>query len=429
MRTRVVYLVLDGAAGNPSLGATAFMRAQKPGLDRIAREGVCGLAYTIARGVAPESDAAVLSILGYDPDKYYPGRGPLEALGAGMELGEGQIALRGNFATVEPGTGRILDRRVGRSLGDEEGRELAASLDGMELDSGRGRAWVRHTVSHRLVVVMEHEEPLSPLITNTDPAYERRGLLSEALPNPPSTIQEARPMVDDPRAALAARLVNEFTRRALELLRDHPVNLRRRAQGRLEANAVLLRDAGAKPKGLPPFQEYHRLWGPATAVVEMPVEKGIARLLGMEVIELRPPRGDPGKVYRERLESTLEALRGSALVYVHLKGPDEPGHDGNADVKSRIIGDIDEHFVRPLIEESLRRSEPFAIAVTSDHATPCPLKAHSGDPVPLAVWHPSIEGDTVQGFTEGECARGSLGVVERGHEILPRVMNVLRRVG
>ncbi len=429
MVPRVVYLVLDGAAGSPRLGATALMRARKPGLDRIAREGVCGLAYTIARGVAPESDAAVLSILGYDPDKYYPGRGPLEALGAGMELGEGQIALRGNFATVEPGTGRILDRRVGRSLGDEEGRELAATLDGMELDSGRGRARVRHTVSHRLVVVMEHEQPLSPLITNTDPAYERRGLLSEALPNPPSTIQEARPMVEDPRATLAARLVNEFTKKALELLRDHPVNLRRRSRGLLEANAVLLRDAGARPEGLPPFREHHGLWGPATAVVEMPVEKGIARLLGMEVVELEPPRGDPGEVYRERLARTLEALRKSALVYVHLKGPDEPGHDGDTNAKSRVIGDIDKHFVRPLLEESLKNGEPFAVVVTSDHATPCPLKAHSGDPVPLAVWHPGLKGDSAQGFTEEECARGSLGVVERGHEILTRVMDVLSRVG
>jgi len=414
---KVVYLVIDGAAGNPAVEKTALQEAHKPNLDTIARKGRCGLVYTVERGVAPESDVAVLSILGYDPQVYYTGRGPLEALGVGLELKEGwEIALRGNFATVDPSTLEIVDRRAGRRIGGEEGARLASAIDGMQLDNGNGYAKVRHTIGHRVVVVIGHKHhKLSYMITNTDPAYVRRGLISEAAPVYVNKIAEASPLEATKEVAVACRLVNEFTNKAIEVLSKHPVNEARRKQGLPEANAVLLRDAGGKMPRLPPIERIFKPGLRYAALAEMPVEIGIASAAGFKVVSAPPPTGNVKQDYEIRASLTLKALEEADFVYVHIKGPDEPGHDGNCSEKRRIIEEIDRHFVGRLLDEG----DNLAFIITSDHATPCYLKAHSSDPVPLVVYCEGIAPDGVQRFDEESCKHGSLGVLESGTRILP----------
>ncbi|MDK2384332.1 MAG: phosphonopyruvate decarboxylase, partial [Candidatus Korarchaeota archaeon] len=237
---KLVYLVLDGAADSLEHRPTPLEAAETPGLDSLARRARGGMHFSVGRGYAPESDAAVLSLLGYDPGKYYTGRGPLEALGAGIRIREGwEVAFRANFATVDPGSRRIIDRRAGRSLSSDEAHKLAEALDNMELMGGEAYARVRATIGHRAVVVLGHRRHrLSGNVDNTDPAYVRRGRVSVAVPEPLFIIRQARPLDPSPEARLTAQLANEFTDKAIEVLDDHPVNRDRAARGLPKANAV-----------------------------------------------------------------------------------------------------------------------------------------------------------------------------------------------
>jgi len=419
---KLLYLVVDGVADRLSDEVTTLDLASKPGLDYIAEKGVCGVMYTVGKGIAPESDVAVISLLGYDPFKYYTGRGPLEALGAGVPFKEGyEVAFRANFATVDPGTLRIIDRRVGRSLRGEEARVLAEALDGMTLSNG-GYVRVKATVGHRAVVVIGCEtRRLSPMVENNDPAYGREGYVSVALREYEPFIKEVKPLDNSPEAGLTAVLVNEFTRKAIEVLDKHPVNRERRRRGEPPANAILLRDAGSE---LPKVEPLPRRYGLKFALVaEMPVELGIGRAFGADVMEVPLISGDVEGGYGVRLKLVKELLKTHDVIYVHLKGPDEPGHDGNMELKRRRVEEIDKYFITPLIS-SLGSVE--AVLVTSDHATPPSVKVHTDDPVPIALMYHGIEPDDVRRFSEKECVKGRLGVIEHGWELLPKVLKMLK---
>ncbi len=418
---RLLFVVLDGAPDGFG-SRSSLAGARKPVIDGLAGSAVCGLAYTVGRGVAPESDVAVLSLLGYDPARYYTGRGPLEALGAGIEFRSGDVAVRANFATVDPSSWRIIDRRAGRSLSSREARVLAEALDGMSLDGGRATAIFRATIGHRGVLVLRHSTvKLEAWITNTDPAYERVGLISHARMKFEPYIQEAKPLRDTPGARKAAELVNEFTAKAIEVLDKHPLNEERRRRGLLPANAVLLRDAGDR---LPPAEPFEEKYGFRMAsIVEMVVERGIARAIGLYDHQVPVEGRSKEEILEGEAKLAAKLLSEYGGVYVHLKGPDEPGHDGDYEGKVRSIEIIDKHFfakILPLIDR-----ENTVILVTSDHATPWYLKAHSDDPVPVMVSHPKFKGPGK--FDETTCRENNtLGLIEGGHEILPTVLNLVR---
>ncbi len=419
----LILLILDGAADRPVDGRTPLSVANTPGLHRLAEHAVCGTHYPVAPGVAPESDLATLSLLGYDPERYYTGRGPLEALGVGLELREGhEVAFRANFATIDPVTRQIIDRRVGRSLTSEEARQLAEALDGMELSGGDGYARVRATIGHRAVVIIgSRSRRLSAAVQNIDPAYVRRGLISEAVPNPSMILPRCEPLEDTPEARYTCRLVDEFVDRAIEVLEMHPVNAERAKRGLLKANAVLLRDAGDKVPHLPPITNIVGL-DAAYGIAEMPVEVGIAKAAHMEPIPVSPPSGDIARDMPERLEATLSAVRRGGFVYVHLKGPDEPGHDGDFERKKEAIEQIDKHFIQPLLE-SINIDE-VAILVTSDHATPWSLKSHSGDPVPWMLSYAAINEGPGR-FDEMTCSEKARAKLKHGWELLPLARRIL----
>ena len=419
---KLLYLVLDGMADSIADKKTSLEIAYKPGLDYVAEHGICGLMYPISRGVAPESDAAVISILSYNPHRYYTGRGPLEALGANMRFKEEiEVAFRANFATVDPQTLKIIDRRAGRGLRTEEAKKLAKAIDGLELKYN-SYAKVKATVGHRAVVIIGSKSyKLSPMVDNTDPAYGRKGLISVAVKHYSPYIKQVKPLEETLEAKITAEIVNEFTRKTVEILDKHSVNIERRKRGLLPANVILLRDAGNKlPKATPLPEKFNIKFA---LLAEMPVELGIGRAFGAHVEEVPLPTGNPKKDYEVRLEKTLKLLRNFNIVYVHLKGPDEPGHDGNLELKKRKIEEIDKYFVRPFLKNI---SKEIAVMVTADHATPPSAKAHTGDPVPVAIMCSSLEPDSVKKFTEKECTKGKLGVIEHGWELLPRILEIIR---
>jgi len=420
---KLIYVVIDGMADLPirELGnETPLGAADTPCMDRLAWNGRTGLMYTVGEGIAPESDVGVISILGYDPFRYSTGRGVLEAVGAGLSMKDGYLAMRCNFATVKGATS-IVDRRAGRDLTTEEAQRLAEAVqEKVQLTSNPATFKFRSTVGHRAVLVIRSRTGnLSSQISNTDPAYTRLEGLGVAEKNAKMVLKKCEPLKKNRAAQTAARLVNEFTDKSHEILDSHEINGKREKSGRPKANAILARDAGHL---LPRFFNINRKYGVSFAcLADMPVERGIAKLAGMRLIDLPPPSKDLKKDCLVRVQRLLGVISQYDCFYIHIKGPDEPGHDGNFQLKMQMIETIDRFFFGELLPRiDLRDS---IICVTSDHATPCRLKAHSDDPVPVLIEGNKIKGDRVTKFSEKECERGSLSTLLHGYQLMPKLMS------
>lgn len=405
---KVGYVLLDGCGDRPvpSLNYTTPLEsAYTPNLDRIASRSKLGTVTTVGRGIAPESDIAVFSMLGYSFPSGYPGRGVVEAVGAGLDVKDGDLALRANLASAK---GRkIVDRRAGRDLSQEEAEGLARDLGGVKLDGASFE--FKATVSYRGVLVIRGSRPLSAAITNTDPAYAKVGGFGAArVTSGSESVRRSVPERKDPAALLAARLVNEFTVMAQRMLDQSEVNKERVRRGKLPANLVLLRDAGDHLPKLPSFEERFGMKG--TALVEMPAEVGIAKMLGMRMVKIKDR-----KSLEEKASLFASEVSEGTVVYVHIKGPDEFGHDGDAKGKKKSIEAIDRDFF-----SSPALGHPdLRFAVSCDHATPSALKMHSSDPVPLLITADG-KGEGKR-FTESNASHGTLGHL-RGVDALDLVL-------
>ncbi|MBC7319472.1 2,3-bisphosphoglycerate-independent phosphoglycerate mutase [bacterium] len=423
---KLLYIVLDGLGDRPCKeldGKTPLESADTPNMDDLARKGKTGLVDTVGPGIAPESDIAVISILGYDAEKYYTGRGPLECFAVGIDVQPGDLAFRVNFATMDENR-YLTDRRAGRDLTTEEARALAEEVNSkVKLTSHPAEFKFVSTVGHRGVLWIRCKEgPLSANITNTDPAYDKIGYFGVAKEKFEPYLQVCKPLDNSIEAKRAADLTNEFVEKSHIVLNNAEVNLRRRSQGKMMGNVILTRDAGDK---LPQFPNIKELFGLNFACfAEMPVEMGIAMLTGMNIVELPEPTGDPKVDYPLRAEKAIEYMDRYDALYIHLKGPDVPGHDGKAIEKRDSISAIDKYFFGNLLPRI--NLSKVVIAVTADHSTPCSLKAHSDDPVPLLVAGAEIESDGTKAFSEKDCSRGSLGRL-LGNQLMPLFIELVRK--
>ncbi len=399
------YVLLDGCADRPvpSLNLTTPLEAANtPNLDQVARRAKMGTVVTVGKNIAPESDIAVFNMLGYSFSEGYPGRGVVESIGAGLKFRDGELALRANFATTKDGF--ISDRRAGRDLTDDEAKRLQDAVNGIELEDAAFE--FRSTVGYRAVVVIRDNGPLSAEISNTDPAYVRtKGFGAAKQVKGAERVQKCVPLTSARAAKRAANLVNEFLDKATAALEVADVNASRRKEGKKAANLLLLRDAGDHLPVVTPFREKYGMKG--VALVEMPAEIGIARLLGMKEVKLSDHRDLAKKAKLFNAE-----LAEGTVVYAHIKGPDEFGHDGDAPGKKKNIELIDEVFFGTIAP----KTRGAILAVSCDHATPCVLKMHSSDPVPLLVTSDTRDADCCR-FTERDAACGSLGRL-RGEDVL-----------
>ena len=424
---KLIYVAIDGMGDLPikSLGnKTPLEAAKTPNMDALAKNGKIGLMYSVKKGVAPESDVAVISLLGYDSFKYSTGRGVIEATGAGLKMEDGDLALRCNFATLGQGK-KIIDRRVARSLTTEEATELSkAANEQIKLESYPATFEFRNTLGHRAVLLIKSKrKPLSSSITNSDPAYVVVNGLGVALAKVDMVLKTCEPTDNSEEAKVSAALVNEFIDKTHELWESHPINVKRAAEGKLKANVVLTRDAGhLLPKFFNIDERYHVDFA---CLADMHAERGIAQLAGMDSKLLPPPSGNLQKDCEIRVKALMDILPKHDCFYIHLKGPDEPGHDGNCILKTQIISAIDEYFFGPLLKQISLKDN--LICITTDHATPCALKVHSDTPVPVLISGDKIEGDKAVKFSEKECAKGSLGTINRGCELMPKLMELIKK--
>jgi len=335
---KLFYVVLDGLADTPIKelsGKTPLEFANTPNMDKLAKNGATGSMYTVGENIAPESDIAVISILGYDAHRYYTGRGPLESYAEGLDVNNGDLAYRVNFATLE-GSNKIVDRRVGRNLSTEEAASLSDEINSkVKLSSFPADFEFKNTIGHRgILVIRSKEGKLSGLVTNTDPAYDKEGVFGIAKETYDNILLECNPVEGQEGlegAVKAASLTNEFIQKSHQVLEESDINKKRVSEGKLPANVILTRDSGDSLPKFPPMNEEFGL--NVGCFVEMPVEKGIALLTGMNIVKLPLPTKDLKADYQLRAKLALENIDKFDALYIHIKGPDEPAHDGNFKTK------------------------------------------------------------------------------------------------
>jgi 2,3-bisphosphoglycerate-independent phosphoglycerate mutase len=413
--SKAIYVLLDGVGDlpHPSLeGLTPLEAARTSCLDRLTSNGCLGSVVSVGKGIAPQSDIAVFNMLGYDfKDVGYPGRGVVEALGMGIDFKNGDLVLRGNFATIDK-QGNITDRRAGRVIEYGEALEICKTLEESLKFTRNISVTLQPSVGHRVVVKFSDPSlKLSSKVSNTDPAYDRIDGIGIARDDKSMKIQDCIPEEEGDSAAASSQVVNEFGRQTVQILENHPVNRRRLDSGLKPMNAILLRDSGNYLPSIEPISTRYGLeFG---SVVDMPVEVGISKILGMHFIT-----GGDIDAYQEKASKCLEQIKKYDIVYVHIKGPDEFGHDGDALGKKASIEQIDDLFFGTLLK-NVDVSKTMLI-VSGDHSTPCIRKAHTDDPIPVLFTGAGADKDESKRFTEKESLQGSRGSM-RGIEILPFV--------
>ncbi len=414
---RAIIFILDGVGDRPVPelgGKTPLEVARKPNMDYIAANGMTGLMDPIEPGVRPGTDTGHLAIFGYDPYRFYPGRGPLEAAGSGVELRPGDIAMRCNIATVEERNGELIvvDRRAGRIKG-EDALEIVKALNEAIKEVDGVKVEFYPATAHRVVLVLRGQG-LSPAISNTDPGTAKEG----------SPVRKAVPLDNTPEAKKTAEILNKIIRLSYEVLRDHPVNKKRVSEGKLPGNIIITRGAGMVPRDLKLFHERFGVKGYVLAEENTII--GLARILGMEA-EVPPGstadlESDLEKIGKRALE-VFNERKDIDILFVHVKGPDIAGHDDNPWGKIDIIERADK-MIGYILENTPQDKTVYAIV--ADHSTPCKVRDHSGDPVPIAIMAPLVRRDHVTRYDEYSCAQGIIGRI-LGVNFLPIILDQMNK--
>ncbi|WP_406670952.1 cofactor-independent phosphoglycerate mutase [Methanolobus sp. ZRKC4] len=384
---KYVVLIGDGMADEPLEeieGMTVLQKANTPNMDYITANGRAGLARTVPEGFPPGSDVANMSIIGYDPEKYYSGRAPLEAASMGVELEKDDVAFRCNLITIKDDI--IADYSSGH-ITSEEARELIESIDS---ELGDNRFTFYPGISYRHLMI----------------AKNSLGANTECTP-PHDVIDENRyehmPMGED------SEIISELTERSMEVLKDHPVNKKRIENGKNPGNSIWLWGQGFAPAFVP-FNELYGLEGAIISAVDL--VKGIGIYAGLDVIEVPGATGYLDTNYLGKAEYAIEALKDHDFVFIHVEAPDEAGHMGDMKAKIQAIEDFDEKVVGTVLKSAIDMAEDVTIMVLPDHPTPVALRTHTSVPIPVAIYCTSEEApDSADAFDEDSVQKGSLGTV------------------
>jgi len=379
-------------------GKTLLQYARPEYMNRLAREGRCGRLITVPDGFPPGSEVANTAILGYDLNKVYEGRGPLEAASIGYEMAADDFAIRCNIITLEEG--RIITHNGG-NLETADARVLIQYLN-EHLGNDRVRfitgIQYRHLLvirggSKHIVCAPPHDHPNEPW----------RPLLVKAEENAP--VEPGRLTAQE-----TADLINELILKSQELLANHPFNIERAKRGERQANSIWPWSGGYRPS-MKSLQELYPQVKTGAVISAVDLIRGIGHYAGLRIIEVPGATGLANTNYEGKAQAAIDALKTDDFVFVHVEATDEAGHDGDVELKLKAIDYLDRRLIKPVLEAIQQMDEPVCVAVLPDHPTPVELRIHVNEPVPFIIWHQGITPDDVQYYDEESCVSGSYGLL------------------
>jgi 2,3-bisphosphoglycerate-independent phosphoglycerate mutase len=388
------YLIIlgDGMADEPiaKLGNKTILQAANiPTMDMLAKKGKNGLLVTVPDGFHPGSEIANLTVMGYDVAKVFEGRGSLEAASIGVEIEPGEMAMRCNIICVE--NGKIKNHSAGH-ISNEEAYEL---VDFLEKELGSDVVSFHKGISYRhLLKVKGGNKHVSCTPPHDVPGTPYADVMVKA---------------DCKEAEETANLLNDLILRSQKLLENHPINIKRKAEGKDPANSIWPWSAGYKPQMKTLSETYGLKHGAVISAVDL--IKGIGVYAGLKPIEVEGATGLYDTNYEGKVKATIDALRENDFVYLHIEASDEAGHEGNVDLKLKTVEYLENRVVKPIFEEVSKWDEPVAIAILPDHPTPCRIKTHVADAVPFLIYKPGGEADAVERYDEDSAKKGSWGTL------------------
>ena len=380
-------------------GKTLLQYAKKPMMDQLAKEGRCGRLVTVPEGFPPGSEVANTAILGYDLNKVYEGRGPLEAASIGYEMADDDFAIRCNIITLEDG--KIITHNGG-NLETKDGDVLIKYLD-EHLGSDRVK-FITGIQYRHLLVIKGGNKHIVCAPPHDHPNEEWRPLLVKP---------EKVDIPDNPDRMTAqetADLINDLILRSQELLAKHPYNLAKAAKGERQANSIWPWSGGYRPSMETLMQQYPQVKS-GTVISAVDLIRGIGHYAGLKIVEVPGATGLANTNYEGKAQAAIEALKHDDFVFVHVEASDEAGHDGDLELKLKTIEYLDQRLIAPIYNEVSTWDELVCIAVLPDHLTPVEQRIHVGQPVPFLIWHRGIEPDEVQEYDEVSCVIGSYGML------------------
>ena len=400
-----IIILGDGMADWPSVSLgnqTLLQHSHTPFMDMLASKGRTGKLITVADGFHPGSEVANMSVMGYNLPKVYEGRGPLEAASIGVELQPGDMAMRCNIVCIE---GDILKNHSAGHITTEEADVLVKYL---QEHLGDERVQFHTGVQYRhLLVIKGGDKHLDCTPPHDVPLHPFRPLMVKA---------------ETPEAQETADLLNDLILKSQELLKSHPLNLQRMAEGKDPANSIWPWSPGYRPQ-MEPLSAMYPSIKKGSVISAVDLINGIGVYAGLRRISVEGATGLYDTNYENKVCAALEALKTDDLVYLHIEASDEAGHEGNFDLKRLTIENLDKRVVGPIYEAVKDWDEPVSIAVLPDHPTPCELRTHTAEPVPFLIYYPGIEPDDVQTFDEIACKEGIYGVMKE-NEFMNEFMKI-----
>ena len=395
---KTIVILGDGMADEPieALGnKTPLQAAHKPYIDLLASKGKNGLLDTIPPGFKPGSEIANLSVLGYDVPKVFEGRGSLEAASMEIDILEDEMAMRCNLICIKDG--KIKNHSAGH-ISTEEAAELIHFL---QEKLGDGIVSFYPGVSYRHLLKMKNSDKHLDCTAPHDVVG--------------TPFEEVLIKATDPKAEKTANYLNDLILKSQELLKDHPINKKRIAEGKDPANSIWPWSAGYRPK----MQTLQELYGIKSGSVISAVDliMGIGKYAGLKLIHVEGATGLYDTNYEGKAEAAIEALKHDDFVYLHIEASDEAGHEGDYELKTKTIEYLDNRVVKTIYEATKDWDEPITIAILPDHPTPCRLKTHTNNPIPFLIYRSNEAGDNIQVYDEFEAAKGAYGTIV-GHEFM-----------
>lgn len=402
-----IIILGDGMADWPvkSLGNKTLLQvAHTPYMDKLARMGRTGRLVTVANGFHPGSEVANMSVMGYNLPKVYEGRGPLEAASIGVDLKPGEMAMRCNIICIE---GDLLKNHSAGHITTPEADILVKYLQ-EKLGNERVHFYTGVQYRHLLVIkggdkridcTPPHDVPLKPY----------RPLMVKPMPGTEHITQPEGGAELTPQQT--ADLINDLIVRSQKLLENHPLNLKRKAEGKDPANSIWPWSPGYRPQMEPLAVKYPQI-RKGSVISAVDLINGIGYYAGLRRLTVEGATGLYDTNYENKAAAALEALKTDDFVYLHVEASDEAGHEGDVDLKIRTIENLDSRAIGPIYEAVKDWDEPVAIAVLPDHPTPCKLRTHTAEPVPFLIWYPGIEPDKVQTFDEVAACSGAYGLMK-----------------